>query len=262
MLIVWKGMASSLHPMSFYDLTKPNYETDREDDQANSIRMVRELALPALICPGRGPWIGSRRLYLRVKDQELVQKLSSKPRVPLPEQEWHALAQEVHQHLNLPEDFELRPGDVLGEPRAELLAMPLNDFLHPFPGQIIMTRKVLDALQDAQLTGFRAERVHVTLKTKRHQVNHALPELYELVVTGRAWRVGMDLDALRHPECPGRFLFPKPAYLVVDRQRWDGADFFNVDLNPNIVLVTQRVRRIIEEHRFTNVRCIPIQEDA
>jgi hypothetical protein len=82
--------------------------------------------------------------------------------------------------------------------------------------------------------------------------------LYELVVTGRPSRVGMDIERITVCLRCRRTLFPDPQRLVVDESRWDGSDFFNVDLNPNIVLVTERVCETLIRHRFTNVACVPV----
>ena len=54
----------------------------------------------------------------------------------------------------------------------------------------------------------------------------ALPDLWEIDVKGKAWRIGMDLDKITDCKKCGRHLFPDPEWLKVDHNRWDGTDFF------------------------------------
>jgi len=41
--------------------------------------------------------------------------------------------------------------------------------------------------------------------------------------------------------------------LSVDEATWDGADFLNLDENPNIVVVTERVADVVKSLRVANV---------
>jgi hypothetical protein len=139
-----------------------------------------------------------------------------------------------------------------------LLDERLSDFLHPFPGQLIVQAPVVDALREAKLTGYRPIRVDVRWRHRLHLSAAELPTLYELVVVGKAWRIGMDEQRITACSVCGRMRFPDPKYLAVDESRWDGSDFFHVDNNPNIILVTKRVCVLLDEHQFTNYACIPV----
>src|SRR3954462_3165348 len=104
--------------MQFFELTHPAYKTDAEDDFYNPVRIVEDIKLPGLSCTACGAtWAGSRRLYLPVRDAALRKRLSGPP---LPEEEWKRLADAVRQDAELPQSFELMPGDVLGTPTVEL----------------------------------------------------------------------------------------------------------------------------------------------
>ena len=86
--------------------------------------------------------------------------------------------------------------------------------------------------------------------------NGAPPRLWELVVTGSAWRKGSDEQSITICGVCGRTVFPNPSQLDVDVTRWDGNDFFHVDRNPNIVLVTERVCDLLDKNRFSNYQCV------
>jgi hypothetical protein len=46
--------------------------------------------------------------------------------------------------------------------------------------------------------------------------------------------------------------------MKVDEARWDGSDFFTVDRNPNIVLVTERVCNALSALGASNYFCKPL----
>ena len=82
-----------------------------------------------------------------------------------------------------------------------------------------------------------------------------LPEYWELVVTGTAWREEQNEKTIRECDLCGRTQFPEPNNLRVDESRWDGSDFFHVNMNKNIVIVTQRVCDALEELGASNYDC-------
>jgi hypothetical protein len=57
-------------------------------------------------------------------------------------------------------------------------------------------------------------------------------------------------------------MFPGPELLIVDESRWDGADFFHLDRNPNIVIVTERVCTVLTQEHFVNFACVPLPDPA
>jgi hypothetical protein len=243
--------------MRFCELTHPRYRADQEQDAANPVRMLQTIVLPGMVCPSCGPVTGSRHLYLPIPNAALCQRL--RPGT-LPQAEWMELAHEVRMAAGLPDDYVLKPGDVLGTPVAELLDFKVPDFLHIFPGKMIVRTAVLDALRRAGCGGFRPVRAEARWSPRLKPPLPELPELYALVVTGTAWRAGIDREDILADRCCGRTKFPHPEWLVVDESRWDRSDFFNVDENPNIVLVTERVCETLQLHRFTNYTCIPVAE--
>jgi hypothetical protein len=237
----------------FRKLTHPHYETDNEDTAVNPIRMIEDIALPGIICPACGTWAGSRRVCLPIDEPSLLGCLRG---APISQTAWMELADQVRTSENLARDFPLRPGDVLGRPRAELLDESPPDFLHPFPGQLIVQGPVVNALQEAGLTGYKPMPVDVHWSQRIRPSPAEPPALYELVVTGKAWRIGMNEIQITLCCVCGRRGFPNPEYLAVDESRWDGSDLFHVDANPNIVLVTERTCVLLHERRFSNYACI------
>lgn len=241
--------------MQFYKFTHPQYETDQDADKANPIRVSTGLQMPGMICSSCGEiWAGSRRLYLAVTDLALRRRLGVV--APLPEREWMQLAQDVRQVLSLPEDFEFQPGDELGTPIAELKTNNIPDFLHPFPGQIIVQSRVVDVIMGENLTGVRLLPLQVRWGDGKQVRSNPPPILFELVITGTGWRVDSNLENITACTHCGRTIFLK--WSPIDEARWDSSDFFHVDRNPNIVIVTERVCALFAQHHFTNFLCVPL----
>ena len=245
--------------VDFYRLTSPKYKSNSAEEQANLIAFKIDMSLPGRGCPFCGPWAGSRRLYLPVHDAKLQRKLRTDG-WPLPDDEWLELARAVHKHLNLKDDFPLLPGDDLGTPVVDVYSSTLNDFLHPFPGVLVVKPSTLHILEEEGFTGFRPIKLNTHWSKRLRHLFEEPPELYELLVTGQAWREGNDKESLILCQHCGRMDFPK--WTPVDESRWDGSDFFNVDCNPNIVLVTKRVCKTLSQHNVTNYRCVPYEELA
>ena len=243
--------------MGFYKLTHPKYETDRSWQLANPIRMTEELHVPAVMCPACGLWASSDRIRVAVPETSSV-----RPRLlgyqTLSPSQWADFADTLRRELAIPAWMPVRPGAEIGLPKGELRSARVPDFMHPFPGQMIVRRRVVDALESAGLTGFLPVRVEVTWGKRVKHRDAEPPELHELVVKGVAWRVGVDPNKITAcPQC-GRMVFASGAHFVVDETRWDGSDFFHVDRNPNIVLVTERVCTLLASHRFSNYACMPV----
>ena len=251
--------------MHFYDLTYPNYETDQQLSRANPITMRVELNIPPVICPAcnertGGGYTSSDRVRVPVPETSALRPYLKGKRLPL--SEWRGLVAKLREELSIPPWMPVSPGAQIGLPKGELRSARVPDFMHPFPGQMIVRRRVVDALESAGLTGFLPVRVEVTWGKRVKHRDAEPPELYELVVKGVAWRVGVGLDKITACAQCGRTVFPAVGHLTVDESRWDGSDFFHVDRNPNIVLVTERVCAVLASHGFSNYACVPIGRES
>lgn len=241
--------------MHFLELTHPFYQTDQADNAANPIRQVDTVTLPGIVCSACGStWAGGRRLYVPLQDDMLRHRLRERGGWPILDTEWRQLAREVLAATSLAADFMLMPGDQLEAPVFEVTRAKLRDFLHPFPGTLVVKEAVVEVLQQAGLTGFQPVRSQVRWGGRATNLPDAPPQLYVLRVTGMAWRVGMDKERITVcAECE-RFK-PVVGLIAVDEGHWDGSDLFHADLNPNIVLVTEKVCEVLTKHGFTNFTC-------
>ena len=110
----------------------------------------------------------------------------------------------------------------------------------------------------------RTQRAKVITESGLYADPNKLPELFEILPTGNAWRFGA--DAKENPICQlcDRRQFLKLSRWNIDPQRWDGSDFFNLEMNPNMIFVTQRVKDLFDGQNLSNYVCLPlsVQEEA
>lgn len=247
--------------MNFFELTHPPYKTDQEHMKQNPVisSTKNPVYLPGIICSVCGSWASSKRIRV---DDKLVEKVKSYLGTnnildELPYHIWEKVILEISNFMGLP-FAELQPGALLGKPEGDLLNNPKHNILHPFPGQVWVDKKVATVIQEENLNGVKLEKVHLNQKKLKMMGNgEGTAELFELVITRSCWRIGSSLEEITACKECFRKEFPNPNNLKVDLQRWDGSDFFNLDYNPNIILVSERVHQIFSEYSFTNYSLVP-----
>lgn len=242
--------------MNFYRLGHPKYKTDHAHTAANPARQIDQLAIPGIICSVCGSqWSGNRKLYIPVTDPSLRPLLQSGP---LPEEQWLQVTQTIRSRLNLPHDFQFLPGNKLGTPVYELTRTRVFEFVHPFPATLLVKSAVVDALQAAGFTGYKTLQVevHWAMRIKNKMLTMlehlAVPELYVLQVTGSAWHTGVNEDSVTFCRHCHRTKPPIVNIYTLDESQWASPDFMHVDLNPDKVIVTERVCDCLRAHNFTN----------
>ncbi|WP_437962693.1 double-CXXCG motif protein (plasmid) [Sorangium sp. So ce119] len=231
--------------MQFFKLTHPEYQSDQEDNSRNPVISTAVYRIPGISCNLCGPWSSSDRLRIPLPskaDEFLGVRF-------LPLRDWKLARDEWANLLHASPD-DLTPGVELGPPMGTCTAAIQEDAVHPIPGQVWIGSRVRDALVAAGLSGVSF--AHVDLPADCGEV-----EMWELVVHGRAWRRGSTGDSIRLCEVCGRRGFPSPKDLSVDETRWDGSDFVLLDHNPNIIVVTDRVAKVINAS-FSNLVAIPV----
>jgi len=240
--------------MTFYRLTDYDYETDQAFSRHNPVRIIGSLHIPSQICTNCGTWSSCDRLRMVNLHKADVQIFRGYNFLDL--QEWLANRPRWAQELGV-EEKEIRPGAALGPPHGEVKNVIKEDIVHPFPGMIWVKENIVTLLKSISPTG--VEFVPVELQKKKGlKKTFELPQLWELYVTGKAWRKGADPQAIVKCKLCGRREFPHPDILAVDEARWDGSDFFNLDQNPNMVFVTGKVHDILVKNKISNIDLIPI----
>lgn len=238
--------------MEFFELTHPDYETDQAHSRHNPVQLKVDYYVPGIICEVCGnEWGSSDRVRVQLPQTQSVLDLLDGH--SFPSTEWFRTIDHLSKALGVPKEM-LRPGAQIGPPRGTLRHLRFGSFIHPFPGQMWVVSEVVDVLKANHASGVDFFPVEISLGNKLKKISAAVPKLWELVITGHAWRLGHDLARITDCHHCGRRIFPEPKWLTVDESRWDGSDFLNLDLNPNMVFVTKRVADLFEKHQFTKYR--------
>lgn len=235
--------------MQFFSLTRPIYVDDHAHDRKNPVVSHGSHCLPGVVCEVCGSrWSSTVRLRIELPAPPLDSEFASVRFVGFAE--WVKEAPRWAALLGL-EIASLRPGAELGRPVGRCRRVISEDVVHPIPGEIWVQSHVVEALRQADLTGVSF--AEVELDAKCGEVT-----LFELVVHGRASRTVTRGQNLELCETCHRRGFPSPKDLRVDESSWDGSDFFFVDHNPNIIIVTERAAEVFSAGGFGNVRLEPV----
>lgn len=244
-----RGELSIVSPkfMNIFEIKSPRYKSDREERSCNPIEMSQKYFLPSMNCIECGIWAGSDRIRKKFGEDALQEFGAFNYLSPL---EWEQNKKLWAERLGLNAE-ELTPGAELGMPVATLIAEQVPDFMHPFPGQLIVTSQVMRALLEMSISGLAFAQVEVSFA---HDVpsNASLPEFYEFVVVGRAWRKGIEKRDITICETCGRITFSDAGF-ELDQERWDGAGVFNIDKNPNRIFCTSEVANCFVDQDFSNL---------
>jgi len=239
---------------SFFRLDTPKYATDHESDRRNTVWVARPFVrLPAATCDVCGTWSSSKKLRVDVP-QALIAELGTFPGMqePLPWEEWQRRRAEWATALNIAPE-QLKPSTKLGPPYGKVQRKTKEDVIHASPGYVWVQERVKKAIEQA---GFRGVGLVEVIVDKKKEC----PQLWELVVEGHGFRPGHTAESLRDCQQCGRQIFPNPEDLTVDVSRWDGSDFFDLDGNPNMIFVTERVRDLFVREGFSNCAFYPIPQ--
>ena len=160
---------------------------------------------------------------------------------------WSATRDSWAARLGVPPES-LTPGAEVGPPCGEVCGPITEDVVHPSPGEVWVQERVAERVAKAAFDGVTVVPVELIHRTRTQTT-----PLWSLVPHGHAWRIGTRAESLRLCEVCGRTGFPDPDYRSVDESRWEGSDFCDLDGNPNIMIVTERIADELSAARFSNI---------
>lgn len=241
--------------MLWYVLSHPEYESDQEAWRNNPVRLESRYQLPSVNCDRCGIWASSERIIVSSPEPGWSEDYRGFSFLDM--DRWRQRVPDWASMLGVDED-RIKPGAVFGNAEGEVSGRITNDVVHPFPGVLWLKEAVRDAIMSAGCAGVSFE--PVTLRPKNKRVAELVhPALWEAVVHGEAARSGIAPGSELLCDRCGRTGFPSPGNLTPDEDHWDGSDFVHLDGNPNIVVVTDKVRRVLEARSFSNIRLDPVR---
>jgi hypothetical protein len=138
----------------------------------------------------------------------------------------------------------------------------LGDFNWTSLSECVITDRVRTLLTEAGFTGFETREVYIATSNRLTRRARAGP-LWELVVTG----LGGDADAksgIRHlytcRHCGMKRYSSFRNGILIDERSWDGSDFFTVNGYPRFTLVTESVKRLVQDKALTNCALVRSEE--
>ena len=155
-----------------------------------------------------------------------------------------------------------RAGRRITELRLELISSNIVDFSWTILSDIVVTERVVQVFEEAGLTGYELKPTKIVSVAKRVKIK-SYPKFWELIVTGQGGHAHPDSGIALKFKCDTCGLVRYSAYehgIIVDETQWDGSDLFTVIEYPKHILVTERVKNIIESHKLTNVKFLRSNE--
>lgn len=130
----------------------------------------------------------------------------------------------------------------------------MGDFVSTVYSDWLITDRVAEIFKAHNLTGYKLHPVKVCNKTLDFN-------LWELVITGSAGRAHPDsgLNLRLHCEYCGLTRYTpikKGLGIIVNEESWDGSDFFTIIEYYKYILITEKVKKIIEENNLKGVRLV------
>lgn len=223
-----------------YEVLQPRYADDELYERGNPVTSTSSHSIPGVLCPSCGPWASSVRLRVPVPEQ--LESFNTPQFLPL--DAWRDAQRGWAELLGVAPEV-VEPGAEFGPPQGRCTAAITEDIVFPTPGEVWVRERVRTELEAGKLVGLEFAEVQLT--------GVAGVPLWELVARGRAWTESANEDQDHLCGLCGRRTLPGPANPRLDLNRWDGSDVMTIDMNPNRLFVTDRVARVFELGRFTNV---------
>ena len=149
-----------------------------------------------------------------------------------------------------------RPSDRIGELRIDITTKKISDFLTTFLSEWIVSDKVVDIFTNSNVTGYELKAVKIR--------NMELPyNLWEFIVTGKGGDAHPDSGIYLKKECKHCNMKIYSAYengIIVNESNWEGKDIFTVTGYPRYILVTEKVKDIVEKNKLTGALFVPSHE--
>ena len=151
-------------------------------------------------------------------------------------------------------------GKRLSDLSVTLAEGAVPDFVWTWDSELLVQDESLNILRKAGLSGFEPKPAKVHLAKGRR----AAPKLWELRVFG--WGgfagAGSGVHLIESCEECGYQLYScfKKSSLLLDRQQWDGSDFFIVWPLPRFIFVTDRVAEVLRRHKLSGMKLQPLEK--
>lgn len=121
----------------------------------------------------------------------------------------------------------------------------------------IVSEKVMNVLRENNISGFDEAKKVPLYRSRYRKLVKQEPEYYMINITGS---IDLDLKAMalkrKHlcPECGSFDWSRQRLYIfdsVFDMSTWDGSDICRIKSFPGYIMISDRLKKIFEDHKFT-----------
>ena len=148
-----------------------------------------------------------------------------------------------------------RAGKRLTDLSVVIPGLKVDGFVCTWYSECMIQESVLKMFRKEGFTGFEVKPVKVRFKRK---TEIELPKLFEIVVTGWGGMGSAQSGLKLSYKCPTcnhmEFKGVKNFANIIDKNQWDGSDFFMVWPFPRFKFVTARVADFIRKNKMTGVK--------
>jgi len=141
---------------------------------------------------------------------------------------------------------------------VDIKKQKIGDFVSTVFSDWLITDRVAEILQTHCLTGYRLQPVNVC--NNKMDLN-----LWELIITGSAGKAhpNAGISIRNYCEYCGATSYTpikKGVGIIINEADWDGSDFFTITEYRKFVLVTEKVKKVIEENNVKGVLFASLSE--
>jgi hypothetical protein len=241
-----------------YELSHPDYESDQERDYANPVEVVNEISMPGVVCDVCGEtWscTASRSLVELEPGSPLLAQIKREECVPLA------------RLLSMKSQFEHETGAIIpigqfpglriGRLTVRIKRKISCAFVWPWwPICALVTADIATLLHSAGMTGYILYPVEIVAG------KFDGPPLFEIVPTSEMRYTTVPQEDVVPAVCNGCGRWQAPRYvnsvIKLDSSSWDGSDIMTIEHYHTYILASQRFKDLLEEHKFANYVCRPV----
>jgi len=244
--------------MNFFQLIHPDYGNDFEFERQNPFEILSESSVPGITCDVCGEsWFNvASRLPIDLPKESLLWNELNKPNLKLSDH--NLLRIQFEKETGIKIEPSVFPGARFGKLSFKVSKPIASKFLWSWePGTVFMPDDIVRTLKRAGITGCLFYPIEIP-NTKIE-----VPDIFELVVTGKAGfaEKKSNISIINHCESCDRTEYSKISNgIYVDRANWDGTDICKIKEYPTYVLVSEKVKIVLESNDFNNYILIPTED--
>ena len=146
-----------------------------------------------------------------------------------------------------------RAGNRIGLMKIDLKFGKTGDFLWTFLSECLIKNEIAVIFQTNNITGYELKKAAIA-------TGNQIKDLWELVVVGQGGDASQDSGIYLKEHCNYCGLKRYSAFekgILVAKKNWDGSDIFTINGYQRYILVTEKVKELIEKNRFSGIKITP-----